>query len=88
MGMVRQLYQRMPSRKKFDEISQYNRLPVRLAFLRRRIRLKGSSTITMPLGVLLLFPLTLLMFATLVFLRHPDSPGRKLVPLGSPPAIR
>jgi hypothetical protein len=88
MGLVRQLYQRLPSKKTLDEIRQYHRLSPRLAFLRRRIRLKGSSTITMPLGLVLLFPITVLILILTLFLRHPNSPGRKLIPSGAPPSIR
>ncbi|KAI5807068.1 nucleotide-diphospho-sugar transferase [Geopyxis carbonaria] len=88
MGLVRQLYQRLPSKKQLDEISGYNRLSPRLAFLRRRIRLKGSSTVTMPLGVVLLFPITVLLLILLLFVRHPNSPARNLIPSGAPPQIR
>lgn len=88
MGLVRQLYQRLPSKKQLDEMSGYNRLSPRLAFLRRRIRLKGSSTVTMPLGVVLLFPITVLLLILLLFVRHPNSPARNLIPSGAPPQIR
>lgn len=88
MGLVRQLYQRLPSTKKLDEMTRNYRLPPRLAFLRRRIRLKGSSTVSVPLGVVLTLPITLLIVLLVVLLRHPDSPGRSFMPSGSPPAIR
>lgn len=88
MGLVRQLLQRLPSKKTLDEIAQYHRLSPRLAFLRRRIRLKGSSTITMPLGMVLLFPFTIVMLLLVLFVRHPNSPGRMLMPSSGPPAIR
>ncbi|CCX15507.1 glycolipid 2-alpha-mannosyltransferase-domain-containing protein [Pyronema domesticum] len=88
MGLVRQIVQLLPSRKKLDEIAQYHRLSPRLAFLRRRIRLKGSSTVTMPLGAVLMLPFTILILVLFLLVRHPDSPGRKLMPSSSPPAIR
>lgn len=42
----------------------------------------------MPLGVVLLFPITVLLLVLVLFVRHPNSPGRALLPSGSPPAIR
>jgi len=42
----------------------------------------------MPLGVVLLFPFTILTLLLVLFLRHPNSPGRMLLPSGGPPAIR
>lgn len=60
----------------------------RFAFLRRPMRLRGSSGITAPLGVVLLFPLTVVLLILFLFLGHPSSPGRILMPAGAPPAIR
>jgi len=42
----------------------------------------------MPLGVVLLFPFTIVMLLLVLFLRHPNSPGRMLLPSRGPPAIR
>ncbi|KAH6670327.1 glycolipid 2-alpha-mannosyltransferase [Plectosphaerella plurivora] len=60
----------------------------RLAFLRRPMRLRGNSGISAPLGVVLLFPLTVVALILFLFLGHPSSPGRILMPAGAPPAIR
>jgi len=49
------------------------------------VRLKKYSV---PLLVVVLFPLTVVILALVLFLRHPDSPGRVLMPAGSPPSIR
>jgi mannosyltransferase len=60
----------------------------RFAFFRRPMRLKGNSSISVPLGVILLFPVTVIVLILVLFLRHPNSPGRMLMPAGAPPAIR
>ncbi|KAK4186685.1 putative mannosyltransferase KTR5 [Podospora australis] len=60
----------------------------RLAYLKRPMRLKGNSTISVPLGVIILFPVIVLILILLLFIRHPSSPGNILIPAGSPPAIR
>lgn len=60
----------------------------RLAFLRRPLRIRGNSNITVPLGVVVLFPCIIIIIILLLFVRHPDSPGRILMPAGAPPAIR
>lgn len=88
MGLVRQLVQRLPTKKKLDEMTRTHRLPPRLAFLRRRIRLKGTSSVTMPLGVVLTLPLTVVLIILFLLLRHPESPGRSFMPSGAPPTIR
>lgn len=90
MGLVTQLYQRFPSKTKMPSIEDFSktRLSPRLAFLRRRIRLKGNSSISVPLGIVLLFPVTVILLILVLFIRHPDSPARILIPSGSPPSIR
>lgn len=60
----------------------------RLAFFRRPLRLRGNSSISIPLGVVILFPLIVVILILILFVRHPDSPGRILMPAGAPPAIR
>ncbi|KAI1122925.1 nucleotide-diphospho-sugar transferase [Nemania abortiva] len=65
-----------------------NQLHSRLAFLRRPLRLRGNSSISVPLGVVVLFPCIVLILILVLFVRHPSSPGRILIPAGSPPAIR
>ncbi|KAK2605883.1 O-glycoside alpha-1,2-mannosyltransferase 4 [Conoideocrella luteorostrata] len=63
-------------------------LASRLAFFRRPLRLRGNSTVSVPLGVVLIFPLIVVVLILVLFVRHPSSPGRILMPAGAPPAIR
>lgn len=60
----------------------------RLAFFRRPLRLRGNSTVSVPLGVVIIFPLLVIVLILVLFVRHPSSPGRILMPAGAPPAIR
>ena len=64
------------------------RILPRLSFFRRRIRLKGNSKISIPLGAVLLFPLIVIILILVLVVRHPTSPGRILIPAGAPPLIR
>ena len=52
------------------------------------MRLKGNSSISVPLGVVILFPCIVVVLILVLFVRHPSSPGRILMPAGAPPAIR
>ncbi|KFA66045.1 hypothetical protein S40285_03710 [Stachybotrys chlorohalonatus IBT 40285] len=60
----------------------------RLAFFRRPLRLRGNSTVSVPLGVVIVFPILVVILILVLFVRHPSSPGRILMPAGAPPAIR
>jgi hypothetical protein len=60
----------------------------RLAFFRRPLRLRGNSSISVPLGVVILFPCIVVILILILFVRHPSSPARILMPAGAPPAIR
>lgn len=60
----------------------------RLAFFRRPLRLRGNSAVSVPLGVVILFPLIVVILILLLFVRHPNNGGSILVPAGAPPAIR
>src|SRR5579862_674151 len=72
-----------------DDLSrEKGRFTQRLSFFRRRIRLKGNSSVSIPLGVVLLFPCIVVALVVILFIRHPSSPGRILLPAGSPPSIR
>lgn len=68
--------------------SRRGQLWARLEFFRRPLRLKGNSSISVPLGVVILFPLIVVILILVLFVKHPNSPGRILMPAGSPPAIR
>ncbi|EGS17888.1 alpha-1,2-mannosyltransferase-like protein [Thermochaetoides thermophila DSM 1495] len=59
----------------------------RLAYLRRPLRLRKGSSITVPLGVVILCPLAVIIFVLVLIVRHPNSGGRILIPAGAPPAI-
>ncbi|KAK3994229.1 putative mannosyltransferase KTR5 [Cladorrhinum sp. PSN332] len=63
-------------------------LAQRLAYLRRPMRLKGNSSVSVPLGVVVLFPVIVVILILVLFVKHPSSPGRILIPAGAPPAIR
>lgn len=63
-------------------------LSSRLAYLRRPVRLRGNSTISVPLGVIVLFPCIVVILILVLFARHSGSSGGILKPAGSPPAIR
>ncbi|KAI0862398.1 nucleotide-diphospho-sugar transferase [Xylaria cubensis] len=97
MDIIRRAYRRVPSAigstsplPTADEKrnGRRNQLHSRLAFLRRPLRLRGNSSISVPLGVVVLFPIIVLVLILVLFVRHPSSPGRILIPAGSPPAIR
>ncbi|KAI9820953.1 MAG: alpha-1,2-mannosyltransferase (Kre5) [Thelocarpon impressellum] len=92
MGLVRDLVKRIPSSPNLpslDDLSrQKDRISPRLAFFRRRIRIKGNSSISIPLGVVLLFPCIVLVLILILIVRHPSSPVRIMMPPGGPPAIR
>ena len=70
------------------ESSRSKAMASRLALLRRPLRLRGNSTVSVPLGVVLVFPVFILILILILFVRHPSSAGRLLAPAGAPPAIR
>ncbi|KAI0148406.1 nucleotide-diphospho-sugar transferase [Xylariaceae sp. FL1272] len=96
MDIVRRAYRRIPVNLGTAQLptadekrgGRPNNLKSRLAFLRRPLRLRGNSSISVPLGVVVLFPCIVLILILVLFVRHPSSPGRILIPAGSPPAIR
>ncbi|KXL44044.1 glycosyltransferase family 15 protein [Acidomyces richmondensis BFW] len=59
-----------------------------LAVLRRRIRLRRNSPLSVPLYLVILCPVLFLVVFLLVFVRHPNTPGGRLIPSGAPPSIR
>ncbi|KAJ6036961.1 hypothetical protein N7540_001240 [Penicillium herquei] len=91
MGFIQRIAKRLPSAPSLpidDEPREKGRASGPLAFFRRRIRLKGNSSISIPLGFVLLFPCLVIVFILLLFVRHPSSPGGILIPAGTPPSIR
>jgi mannosyltransferase len=96
MDIIRRAYRRVPltvgstplptaDEKKHGRLPQFHQ---RVAFLRKPIRLRGNSSISVPLGVVILFPCIVLVLILVLFVRHPSSPGSILAPAGAPPAIR
>jgi mannosyltransferase len=91
MSFIHRITKRLPSAPSLpidDGPREKGRNPSRFAFFRRRIRLKGNSSISIPLGFVLLFPCLVIVFILLLFVRHPSSPGGILIPAGTPPSIR
>lgn len=78
----------LPAHDEKRGTAKKNTLASRLAFFRRPLRLRGNSTVSVPLGVVLIFPLLVVVLILVLFVRHPSSPGRILMPAGAPPAIR
>jgi hypothetical protein len=64
------------------------RLGSRLDFFRRPLRLRGNSSVSVPLGVLILFPCLVVVLIMMLFIRHPSSPGMMFMPTGASPGIR
>lgn len=91
MGFVQRVLKRIPSAPPLpvmDEVKTKPKVTSRLAFFRRPLRLKGNSSISIPLGVVLLFPCTVVVLILVLFVRHPSSAGGILMPAGAPPSIR
>ena len=92
MGFVQRLIKRLPSVSSApiseDWKHEKPRSQSKLSFFRRRIRLKGNSSISIPLGFLLLFPSLVVVLILILVIKHPNSTGRILVPAGTPPSIR
>jgi len=98
MGVVQNIVKRIPSAKNIhalDKMATLDETPKknkgwthRFGFFGRRIRLRGNSKISVPLGIVLLFPC--LVIATILFLvvQHPSNAGSMLIPTTGPPAIR
>ena len=91
MSFIQRVAKRLPSSPSLpldDAPSEKGGAFSRFAFFRRRIRLKGNSSISIPLGFVLLFPCLVIVLILLLFVRHPSSPGGILIPAGTPPSIR
>ena len=94
MDFVRNLRKSLPSSDSLptmqDFTNEKGRIApkFRLSFFKRRIRLNGNSKISVPLGVVLLFPLIVIVLIILLVVQHNSSPGNFMMPAGAPPAIR
>ena len=78
----------LPSIDEKGRPSKPGKIGSRLAFFKRPLRLKGNSSISVPLGVVILFPCIVVALILVLFVRHSSSPGRILMPAGAPPAVR
>uniref|UniRef100_A0A8H7NIV6 Mannosyltransferase n=1 Tax=Bionectria ochroleuca TaxID=29856 RepID=A0A8H7NIV6_BIOOC len=83
-----QLSPTLPRHGEKREPQRSKGLASRLAFFRRPLRIRGNSSISVPLGVVIVFPVLVVVLILVLFVRHPSSPARILVPAGAPPAIR
>lgn len=92
MGLVQTLVKRIqsvPNPPPLDDVAREKyRISSRLAFFRRRIRLKGNSKVSIPLGAVLLFPCIVIILILVLIVKHPSSTGGMLMPAGAPPMIR
>jgi len=89
MGFKESIYDRIPSSATlpaFQDVSKLHSSP-RVAFLKKRIRLKGSS-VSVPLGVILLFPVTVLALVLMLMIPHPGSGGGGIFTGSPPPMMR
>ena len=93
MGFVQRIIKRLPSSADLptlddSKVKGKSKPSSRLAFFRRPLRLKGNSSISIPLGVVLLFPCIVVLLILLIFVRHHKSGVGVFIPTGAPPAIR
>ncbi|GAM89043.1 hypothetical protein ANO11243_070770 [Dothideomycetidae sp. 11243] len=87
---VKKRFPTTPAIPKLDELSKSaeKMSPKSMSFLKRRIRLRGNSKISVPLGIVLLFPCIVLILILVLFVRHSESPVTLMMPAGAPPTIR
>ncbi|KAI9733168.1 MAG: alpha-1,2-mannosyltransferase (Kre5) [Claussenomyces sp. TS43310] len=71
-----------------EKVKAKKTLSSMLAFLRRPLRLRGNSRISVPLGVVLLLPCLIVVVILVLLVRRPDSPVGTTIPAGTAPAIR
>ena len=94
MDYLKTVQKRLPSTQELPTLKslQYSSLRdaslPRLAFFRKRIRIRGNSKVSVPLYAVLLFPCIVVILTLFLFVRHPDAPGGRLIPSGAPPSIR
>ncbi|KAI5296026.1 alpha-1,2-mannosyltransferase (Kre5) [Ascosphaera atra] len=58
------------------------------ALLKRRVRIRAASNCSVPLFVVIAFPLVISIIAVVLFLTHPRDTRGRLIPSGTPPPIR
>ncbi|KAK4963582.1 O-glycoside alpha-1,2-mannosyltransferase 4 [Elasticomyces elasticus] len=92
MSYLRSLQKRLPTAENLPTLKSLSLtsqdLPQRLQFFRKRVRIRSASRFSVPLYLILLFPILAVGLIILLFVRHPNSPGGLLIPAGGPPSIR
>jgi mannosyltransferase len=93
MELLPDVVRRIPATKENVEKPEHTphraeEKPSRLAFFRRRIRLKGNSTVSILLAIALLFSCLVIGLISTLFMRTPDTDGIMNMPAGTPPSIR
>lgn len=95
MNYVRRFTKRVPTHQSVPSLGvdetksrPKNRLSSGLAYFQRPLKLRGNSSISIPLGVVLLFPCVVLVLTLVLFVRHHNANDDVLRPAGAPPAIR
>jgi len=92
MDFISGLKKRLPTNPTiptYDDISKTTeKISPRLSFLNKRIRLRRNSKISIPLGVLLVFPLVAVIVILVLVVRHQDSSNGGSMPAGAPPIVR
>ncbi|RKF78171.1 O-glycoside alpha-1,2-mannosyltransferase-like protein 4 [Golovinomyces cichoracearum] len=91
MGFVQRVLKQLPTApelQNLDDVKKKTKTISRLSFFQRPLRIKGDSTISIPLGVVLLFPCIFVLVILVLIVRHPKSGVGILMPAGAPPAIR
>lgn len=60
----------------------------RWGFFAKTVRIGGEGGLSMPVGLVLLFPIFIIVMIIMMFTRQPNSRGMFLMPGGAAPAIR
>lgn len=97
METIRGLQKRLPTASDLPTLKSLQnaslkdaseKIAPRLSFFKKRLRIRGNSKISVPLYLVLLFPCLIVIVILTLFVRHPDSPGARLIPSGAPPTYR
>lgn len=60
----------------------------KLDFFKKPLKLRGNSSVSVPMGVIIVFPTLVLVLILVLFVMHPGSSSQSLMPAGASPAIR
>lgn len=86
MGILRDVVRDQDKSDKWPRRAEKNAPP--LEFFRQRIRFNGGSNVSIPLGIVLLFPLLVAVLIVVLFVRTPGSDSVQMPETGTPPSIR